>query len=35
MNGVLDELAKQFEFTLWSTTNTEKGKAYQYMDPIH
>jgi hypothetical protein len=34
MNGILDELAKHFEFTLWSTANTEKGKAYQYMDPI-
>ena len=34
MNGVLDELAKQFEFTLWATMNTERGLAYQYMDPI-
>ena len=34
MNGVLDELAAQFEFTLWATMITEQGKAYQYMDPI-
>ena len=34
MQNVLDELAKQFEFTLWATMNTEQGKAYQYMDPI-
>lgn len=34
MNGVLDELAKQFELTLWCTANTEQGKSYQYMDPI-
>lgn len=31
---MLEELAKEFEFTLWSTMNTEHGKAYQYMDPI-
>jgi hypothetical protein len=30
MNGVLDELAAQFEFTLWATMNTAQGKA----DPI-
>ena len=34
MNDILDELVKQFELTLCSTALTEKGKAYQYMDPI-
>lgn len=34
MNNILDELAAQFELTLWATMNTEQGKVYQYMDPI-
>lgn len=29
---MIKELAKEFELTLWSTTSTEKGKSYQYMD---
>ena len=32
MNGILDELAKEFNLTLWATMNTAKGKSYQYMD---
>ena len=31
---MLKELAKEFDLTLWSTANTEKGKSYKYMDPI-
>ena len=31
---MLNELAKEFDLTLWATINTEQGKAYQYMDPI-
>lgn len=31
---MLEELVKEFELTLWSTIYTEKGKSYQYMDPI-
>ena len=30
---MIEELAKEFELTLWSTANTEKGKSYQSMDP--
>ena len=28
----IKELAKEFELTLWSTSNTERGTSYQYMD---
>jgi hypothetical protein len=28
----IEELAKDFEFTLWSTCNSSNGKSYQYMD---
>ena len=31
---MLEELAKEFDLTLWSTANTVNGKYYQYMDPI-
>ena len=31
---MIKELANEFEFTLWSTINTEKGKSYQYMDSL-
>lgn len=31
---MIEELAKEFELALWNTTNTEKGKSYQYIDPI-
>ena len=31
---MIEELAKEFELTLCSTANTDKGKSYQYMDPI-
>ena len=30
----MEELAKEFNLTLWATANTAKGKSYQYMDPI-
>lgn len=29
---MLEELAKEFELTCWSTSNTAKGKSYTYMD---
>jgi hypothetical protein len=29
-----EELIKEFEFTLWSTATTEKGKSYHYMDSL-
>ena len=29
---MIEELAKEFELTLWSTCNSTNGKSYQYMD---
>lgn len=31
---MIEELAKEFEFTCWSTCNTVNGKSYIYMDPL-
>lgn len=31
---MLEELATEFNLTLWSTCNGAKGKSYQYMDSL-
>lgn len=28
----MEELVKEYGFTLWATANTVQGKSYQYMD---
>ena len=31
---MIEELAKEFDFTLWATFNRADGKSYQYMDAL-